>query len=277
MAPTPPLRTQMTGRTPVIPSRAGRAPQTSAFPLLPAVAATLLLLGVGQVALWWWGGRMPEIPTYTRLAATLSGNTAEPSRAQAVRRNTPQQRLEAPPLEQNIQFGDAMGRVRVTFFTDPACGPCRAKIDQLAANLPVKGVRQVYKYWPYQPRQTTSGVLLELARREAVLPTFWKLLQAEGDRDISDMEMLQLLEQAGLPLSEQRTALSQNSAELYAALVPDLALARNAELPPPPVVVVDNQILDIRQLTAENLAKAVQKKLDGLQLDRDNQLWMMEQ
>lgn len=266
----------MTGPTPVIPSRGPRASRTSAFPLLPAAAATLLLLGVGQLFLWWWGGRLPEVPTYSRFSDAFRAPSATPSASPSARPTAPQQRLEAPPLEQNIQFGDAMGRVRVTIFSDPACGPCRAKIHELTANLPVQGVRQVYKFWPHNGRRTTPGLLVELARREAVLPAFWKLVHAQGDRDITDIELLQLLEKAGLPLDEQRAALSQNSAELYGALIPDLATARTAELPPPPVIVVDNQILDIHRLTAANLAEAVQKKLDGRQLGRDNQLWMTE-
>ncbi len=265
----------MTGTTPVIASRGHRAPRPSAFPLLPAAAATLLLLGVGQTVLWWWGGQMPDVPTYTRLTERFS-STPSAALPASPRRTAPQQRLEAPPLEQNIQFGDAMGRVRVTIFTDPACGHCRVQVEQLTANLPVQGVRQVYKFWPSRERHTTSGLLVELARREAVLPTFWKLLHTQSDRDISDTEMLQLLEKAGLPLDQQRADLSQNSAELYGALIPDLALARNAELPPPPVIVIDNQILDTQRLTPANLAEAVQKKLEGRQLVRENQLWMME-
>jgi len=266
----------MTGAMPVIPPRGGRVPRASAFPLLPAVAATLLLLGVGQVALWWWGGRLPGVPVYTRVASPFSASPlASVGTPPTLRRATPSQRLEAPPLEQNIQFGDAMGRVRVTLFTDPACGPCRTQVESLTAALPVNGVRQVYKFWPRDERRTTPGLLMELARREAVLPTFWKLLHAQGERDLTDTDLLQLLEKAGLPLDQQRTAFRQNSAELYGALVPDLATARNAELPPPPVVVVDNQILDSARLTPPALAEIVQKKLEGRQLAREDPLWMM--
>lgn len=266
----------MTGTMPVIPPRAARVPRASAFPLLPAAAATLLLLGVGQVALWWWSGRLPGVPDYTRLASTFTATpTSSAVTVQTPRRAVPQQRLEAPPLEQNIQFGDAMGRVRVILFTDPACGRCRAQVEALTAALPVNGVRQVYKFWPRDSHRTTPGLLLELARREAVLPPFWKLLHAQGDRDLTDTDLLQLLEKAGLPLDQQRAAFSQNSAELYGALVPDLATARNAELPPPPVVVVDNQILDSARLTPAALAEIVQKKLDGRQLVREDPLWMM--
>lgn len=273
MARKPATLTRMTGATPVIPSRGHRAPRTSSFPLLPALAATLLLLGFGQTALWWWSGRLPGVPVSLRLPgqAVIS---ATPT-AMSAQRTVPHQRLEAPPLEQNVQFGDAMGRVRVTYFTDPACGPCRARVERLSAALPVQGVRQVYKFWPQESGRTTPGLLVELARREAVLPVYWKLLQAQGERDLDDTYLLQLLEKAGLPLAQQRSALSQNSAELYGALVPDLATGRTAELPPPPVVVVDNQILDSTRLTPRQFAEAVQKKLEGRQLTREDRLWMM--
>ena len=267
------------GVIPVPPSRGHRAgkprkPGTSAFPLLPALAATLLLLGAGQAALWWWSGRLPGAPEYIR-SRQVTSFTSAANQSATTRSRIPHQRLDAPPLPQNIQFGDAMGRVRVTLFTDPACGACRQRVQELTANLPVQGVRQVYKFWPNDPRRTTPGLLLELARREAVVPAFWKGLYAAGSEDLSDIDLLQLLEQAGLPLSEQRAALSQNSAELTTALTPDLATARRAELPPPPVVMVDDRVLDTPRLTPAGLAEAVQKRLEGRPLVREDQLWMM--
>lgn len=266
------------GVIPVPPSRGHRASKprktgTSAFPLLPALAATLLLLGAGQATLWWLSGRLPGAPEYTRSRHATSFTSA--TTPAAARPLVSRQRLDASPLSQNIQFGDAMGRVRVTLFTDPACGACRQRVQELTANLPVQGVRQVYKFWPSDPRRTTPGLLLELARREAVIPAFWKGLQAAGDADLSDIDLLQLLEQAGLPLSEQRAALSHNSAELATALTPDLATARRAELPPPPVVMVDDRVLDTPRLTPTGLAEAVQKRLEGRPLAREDQLWMM--
>lgn len=268
--PATPLPPRKTGRTPVTASRRSR-PTTSAFPLLPALAASLLLLGVGQAALWWWGERLPGVPSPVGLSASASRAAPAPG----PHGNVLPPRLEAPPLEQNVQFGDAMGRVRVTFFTDPACGACRTHVAELAAALPTQDVRQVYKFWPQNPQRTTPGLLVELARREAVLPTYWKLLMAQGSRDLSDTDLLRLLEEAGVPLAEQRTALTANSAELYGALVPDLATARNASLPPPPVVVLNNRVLDASRLTPPQLAQSVQKQLEGRALSREDGLWMM--
>lgn len=276
MALPAPTTRRRTGAIPVLPSRrrgGTRKAGTSAFPLLPALAATLLLLGAGQATLWWLSGRLPGAPEYTR--SSQPAVLAAASQPVTARSSVPRQRLDAPPLPQNIQFGDAMGRVRVTLFTDPACGACRQRVQELTAGLPVQGVRQVYKFWPQDPRRTTPGLLLELARREAVIPAFWKRLQASGEADLSDIDLLQLLELAGLPLNEQRAALSQNSAELAAALTPDLATARAAELPPPPVVMVDDRVLDTARLTPTGLQDAVQKRLESRPLAREDQLWMM--
>lgn len=270
MAPSPVVKRSVGTRQNI--SRRGNSSRPSSFPVLPALAATLLLLGVGQAALWWWGTRLPALPTYV---SSTSG-TASPTTASLAKKGAPLQRLHAPPLPQNIQFGDALGTVVVTFFTDPACGSCRAHIQQLATHLPVKGVRQVYKFWPRKRAHTTPGLLVELARREAVIPAFWKALTEYNDADLSDVDLLKLLEQAGLPLDQQREALSRHSGELYAALTPDLTTAENAELPPPPVVMVDDYVLDTSNLTPASLADYVQKRQEGRHLLREDRLWMMK-
>lgn len=239
----------------------------TSFPLFPALAATLLLLGVGQAALWWWSGRLPGVPTYV--------STPRPAPTATAARPAPPQRLVALPLPQNIQFGDALGSVVVTYFTDPACGECRTTTQALAARLPVHGVRQVYKFWPQDPTRTTPGLLMELARRDGVVLPFWNALHRTPD-DLNDNELLKLLEQAGLSLGQIRGAFRDHYTALNTQLTPDLELARNAGLPPPPVVVLDGDVLDSRSLTPALLAALVNQRLEGRTQRREEDLWLMQ-
>lgn len=186
------------------------------------------------------------------------------------------QRLQAPPLPQNLQFGDAMAKVTVTIFTDPSCGACREQVRAWTAGLPVEGVRQVYKFWPQNPDRLTPGMLVELARRQAVVPNFWRSLQGAGNLDLDDPRMLDMLDRAGLPLAEQRAALVNEGESLMASLEPDIQLAKSANLPRGPVVMVDDYVLDGEVLSPDSLGVYVKRRLEGRQiLERDN-LWLMK-
>lgn len=260
--------------------------KTSAFPILPATAAAFLLLGLAQLTFWWWEARLPDSglpgepkaqrsnpfavlsePNPTAVRAVETGHAGEVREAQ---------RLVAAPLPQNLQFGDALGGVTVTIFTDPACGPCRAKVQHWLAGLPIQGVRQVYKFWPQDPARLTPGMLLELARRQgpALLP-FWHSLQGAGDADLDDEKLLTMLDRAGLPLTEQRNALTDNGPQLLNVLEPDIMLAQDAHLPPPPVLVVDDYVLDGQVLNPNNLNAYVKKRMAGRQILENEDLWLM--
>ena len=264
-----------------------RPGKTSAFPLLPATAAAFLLLGAAQLAFWWWESRLPYGPQNSgdtprgilREAAAnpfvALHNTLAQRESAAVGQIREAQRLSALPLPQNLQFGDALARVTVTIFTDPSCGPCREKVRRLTANLPVQGVRQVYKFWPQDPTRLTPGMLLELARRQGAVTGFWRSIQGAGADNLDDARLLGMLESAGLPLAEQRAALEQDGVGLMTALEPDIATAKGAKLPPPPVLMVDDYVLDGEVLNSEGLSGYVKKRLEGRQIFEGHDLFLM--
>lgn len=256
-----------------------RAPKPTAFPLLPASAAAFLLLGGAQLAFWWWESRLPDTGYSTESTQGAQGNPFVALARQAAPdtgRVREAQRLGAVVQPQNIQFGDALARVTVTIFTDPSCGPCREKVREWTAGLPVQGVRQVYKFWPQDPARTTPGMLLELARRSGVVANYWRSIQGAGPADLDDATLLNMLERAGVPLNEQRNALVNDGADLMATLEPDLALAKGAGLPPPPVVMVDDYVLDGQILSPQSLGGYVQKRLDGRQIFERDDLFLMQ-
>lgn len=284
----PPLslrRRALTGaaRASVIPPRKVRS-STSSFPLLPATAAALILLGGAQLAFWWWEAQLPEIPATT--LATDGTSRANPF--VALRDSAPAakpvvvggrlreaQRVPVTVLPQNIQFGDAMAKVTVTIFTDPACGACRARVHALTAGLPIQGVRQVYKFLPMNSETSTGGMLLELARRQGVVMPFWRMLQGAGDADLDDAALLTMLERAGVPLDIQRAAMRDDTTALMTPLEPDMKVAKDNNLGPTPVFMVDDFVLDGVVLKPEMLQAYVKKRLEGRQLFEKDDLWLM--
>lgn len=241
------------------------------------LAAAFLLLGAAQLAFWWWEARLPGVPeTASKTGAGFSLNTwwkEEPAAVQGQVREV--QRLAVPVRPENLQFGDAVANVVVTVFTDPACGLCREQVRQWTAGLPAQGVKIVYKFWPQDPTRKTPGMLVEMARRQAVAGEFWRSVQDAGVADLDDATLLTMLERAGVPLAAQRTALTDEGSPLMIALEPDLKAARDANLPPPPVVMVDDYVVDGVLLRPERLGLYVRKRLEGLALFERDDLWLM--
>ncbi|PZP40693.1 MAG: hypothetical protein DI585_00255 [Pseudomonas fluorescens] len=227
---------------------------SSSFPVLPALAATLLVLGGAQAGIWWWG-KMGDTRAPVSVAHTATPHAVDAPRMVGT--------LNVPPLPQNLQFGDVLGRVTITIFSDPSCGACRARTRELIGSLPAQGVRYVYKFWPDDPSHATPGLLMELARREGAIAKFWGLIQASGAENLDDTALLHLLDRAGVPLAAQREALAGTTPALTQALEPDLRAAATANLPAPPVLVVNSDVLDTASLTPTSLNQYVVQLLGG--------------
>lgn len=277
MAPRPPtsyLRRRPADPNLPLPRRVPRPPQPAAFPVLPALAAALVLLAAAQLALWWWEARLPAVPPRSaRFSNPFIALVPDPRNPRGTVRDAI--RLGATTLPQNVSFGDALGRVTVTVFTDPSCGPCREQVRSWTAGLPVQSVRQVYKFWPRDPARLTPGVLVELARRQNVVLPMWRNLQGAGNADLDDGQLLTMLDRAGISLAQQRLVLAQEGASLTAALEPDITLAKRASLPPPPVVMVDDYVLDGEVLRPDNLNVYVKRRLEGRQIFERDELFLM--
>ncbi len=281
MAPRPPVAPRKTPPATggLILPRVRPRNQTSAFPLLPMLAAAFVMLGAAQLAFWWWEARLPGAPDTVpvkqsgRFRAVEQWRGPAPAEEGQVRQA---QRLAVSTRPENLQFGDAMANVVVTVFTDPACGPCRERVRQWTANLPARGVKTVYKFWPQDPERKTPGMLLELARRQNVAADVWRALHNAGAADLDDATLLTMLDRAGVSLDTQRKALVDEGQSLMTVLEPDLKTARDADLPPPPVIVVDDYLLDGAVLKPSLLTTYVQKRLNGQPLFERDDLWLMK-
>lgn len=223
------------------PAATPRRRKASALPLLPLLAASLVVLATAQSVIWWMQLR-PQVPT-----GGLTGNPFtdishwHPLSAPAPEPAKPDQHLSAPALPQNLQFGDPHGAVVLTVFSDPACGECRERVRAVLATLPPAGVRIVQKFWPRDPSRLTPGMLVLLARQQGVAAAFWhQLEQAKGDLD--DTTLLNLLDTSGVRLADQRSALVADGARLTSQLDSDIHTATQAKLAPPPVFVVGDVV-----------------------------------
>ena len=273
-----------------LPGRRGGTPPPGAVPLLPMLAALLLLMAAVQVVSWWL--EVPKTSQTNDLPATVQLDLVDnpivawqqwwrdltlfdaPSSLPAARRNGVMARLEMPVQPHNIVLGDPLARVTVTVLNDPSCAACKTLLTRWLGQLPqTPGVRLVYKFWPAKPGQLTAGMALEMARDHGVLGAFWPRLQA-AETDLSDVEILQLLEASGMPLAAQRQALSTQADRLIGQLSPDIALAQQAQLPPPPVVLVDDAVL-VPPLDPLRAVDYVQLRLQGKSLGQDF-FWMVQ-
>lgn len=250
-------------------------------PLLPMVAALLLLLAFAQLGSWVWQ------------AFFHSAEPADPVRAELERDNpfnnlkkihpkVVAERMETlkprkvvfPALDSNLQFGDAASEVVLTVLTDPSCGECRARVADVLAALPSR-VRVVYKFWPQNPLRLTPGILLEMARREGVAAAYLKLI--EGKRgELPDAALLELLDHAGVSLEKQRAALSDGKQMLGAALQEDIRLAQGLALGPPPVFLLNGYVLDGVVLQPERTAQYVARLQNHEALVQDSDYFLME-
>lgn len=269
MAPRPGLRIPPRIQR-VVHTRTGASTQ---LPLLPLAAACLLVVAGLQGAAWFFKEPTP-VATPAQGWRTFTDRVAAQSEAPDMAPLV----VQAPPLPQNVQFGDPAAAVIVTVFSDPSCGTCREQVRAWLGPLPTTGVRIVHKFWPRTPDRVTPGLLVELARRQGVVGDFWKKLNGASG-DLPDAKLLALLEEAGIPLAQQRSAMvaegRNGGGSLANALDTDMATARQANLPPPPVLLVDDLLVDGRVLQPGLLATYVQRRMDGQPVVAGDEFWLM--
>lgn len=257
------------------------APRPRALPLLPLIAATLMLLAAGQIALWAWKNMAaPAAPAAAGTARAPSGNPfrdlalSHPKLgAEHLRMLTPRRAI-FPARPENLQFGVANADITLTVLSDPACGACRETLKGWLEGVP-KDIRVVYKFWPATPERMTPGLALEMARRKGLADKLWTQLDA-AKGDLDDLHLLSLLEQAGLPLEAQRNQLAEQADTLAAPLEEDIRTAQALQLPPPPVLIMNGTLLDGRVLQPERLLTYMERLRANMPLVQGSDYWLME-
>lgn len=252
--------------------RPDRRPQPSAFPLLPLVAALLILLAFAQGGLWLWQS-ISANPDMAENPFKELGNR-HPVTVKQRKGDVEPRRVVLPVQASNLQMGDANAAVVAVILSDPSCGQCRKKVSTWVNQLPT-GTKAVYKFWPREPLRMTPGLLVELARREGVAQKYWTLIE-EAEGDLNDEALLRLLEKAGVSLEKQRAALSEPELKVGQTLEKDLQLARNLEMPPPPVMTLNGYVIDNRALNEDKISVYAERLTNNEPLTQDSDYWLME-
>lgn len=181
-------------------------------------------------------------------------------------------RHNLPSLAVNPQFGTLEAPVVLTVFTDPACAACRTALTRALAGIPAKDIRIVYKYWPENPADTTSGLALVLAGQHHKTQELYSRLTTHSLNDAS--ALLNLLDTLGLPLAEQRRAIIENGNTLAADLQPDLQLAHSLNLAAPPQFFINGYHIDGQVLTLPRLQLYIERLKEDDALLQPQDYWL---
>ncbi len=240
------------------------------WPLIPILVACLLAAAVLQGVKMWLE---PESATRQPVHAGF-GNIAklyEPPKRSPV--NTTILKISAPAFGHNLILGAREAPYTITVFTDPACAPCRADIQRILGPLPANSYRLVYKYWPLVKDDLSTGIALELARRNDLALPFLKKLGESPINHTSDA-MFTTLESLGLALSAQRDMLARETLAITAALGEDMAQGEALRLAPPPQFILNDYLLDGRILAPQRMATYMDRLSHNQPLVQPRDYWL---
>lgn len=258
-----------------LPKRAHARPGgvARAFPLIPLLVACLIVVMALQ------GLRLAfEAGLFGRPAEVKEGGVAAGvSRLSARAQEGPFEvkRLPVQVQNHNLQFGAVGAQPAHTLyvFTDPACGPCRQQIAEWLRGVPVEGLRLVYIYWPADKADITGGMVLDIARRESVAQALLARLDRRRET-LSPEGLMAELESVGVPLARQREYLQDNAGELGNVVGADIALGTKLRLVEPPVLVLDDYLLDGRVLSPARVATYLQRLNRREPILQANDYWL---
>lgn len=241
----------------------------SGLPLFALLAACLLVvLALQGVRFLYESGLMGDLPASSTAQDPFknAGRLGQPIPLEPVLAN-------APSFPHNLQLGNPAATTTLTVFTDPACAACRQSLDTWLTPTVQTNARIIYKYWPQTPGNIDGGLVLELARRHNLAkPLLAQLNTTAGDLDAA--AMFAALEAAGMPLADQRRALSRQSTELAALLGQDIDQGRTLRLGPPPQLVLNGYLLDGRLLTPSRLDLYVGRLFRNQPLVQASDSWL---
>jgi hypothetical protein len=205
-----------------------------------------MLMALAQIGVWIWQLQQPDAEKYRATGNPFISRTWQLShliKPNQIEVQTNRPRLDIPRNNTNLVLKDPQGSKTVTILTDPVCTPCREQVNAWLRQIPAQGVRVKVKFWPADPQRLIGGMALALAQRFGVQQQIWETWQRDTSTVYSDADLLILLGEKGVPLLSIRQALEINQSPLLQTLEPDLVWAQSNKLPPPPVLLVDGEIV----------------------------------
>lgn len=260
---------------PRLPQRPG-GERVSAFPLFPFLAALLLVVLALQ------GARM-LLELNTINPATTPKLTSNPSVFENIQNLHPKnavslvnlrpQRAVVSAFSYNVRVGNPSALHTLTVFTDPLCTACRVTSLKVLKGLDTDRVKVVYKYWPQNIASVEGGLILQLAQQEGRGNALLAAVSVREDV-VTDIDLLGMLDVAGLNLSVQRALLAEGSGRLSDQIGRDMAQARAAGLGAPPQFVLDDYVVDGRILFPARLGLYVARLEKGEPLIQGSDFWL---
>jgi|GEM_PF-2176234 len=166
------------------------------------------------------------------------------------------QSYNAAPYPHNVQLGNKLAKIRLTIFTDIACGRCRQEVAQTLKNVPLEDVHVVFKHAPTSEDDIRSGIFEQIARREGVLPEFQRIINAAGG-DISNDMLLRTLSGLGVSYRQQQAMLKDEPGSITRDLDKDLNQGDRAGISQLPTFFLNRYRMGAKTLPVENIRQYI--------------------
>jgi hypothetical protein len=242
------------------------ASRPTPLPLLPILAASLIIIGGAMLGRWLYTLNQQTVPVQAAqgnpFAALIDLRQRHAIATTMLQRQPRQVELPAsPPLQ---VLGDPQGRVTLTLLFDPVNAAHRQQLTNWL-ELSGRNVRVELRFTPAQENESSGSlagsVVWQLAARFNKTTSLWQALQA-SQINLTETELLALLAAQGIELGQIRN-------ELTAANSP---LIRNAQAAATwaelnglnaPMALIDGLVVDGQVLQPELLATYLQRRLAG--------------
>lgn len=174
-----------------------------------------------------------------------------------------------PPLQPlpvgryNVLLGQAVpGAQQLVVFTDFACGFCMQQTADVLGQAAASGVAHqvVFKFLPQVKGQLDGGIFALMAEQAGAFEAFLDKTAQQG-RGVQ--ELITLLEQAGVPLEQQRTLMAQQMRSFIRGVNEDIELAQELGLSAPPVFYLQGRRLGTPEYDLTGIATYMQRLARG--------------
>lgn len=166
------------------------------------------------------------------------------------------QSYNAAPHPHNVQLGNKSAKVRLTIFTDIACGSCRREVKNVLKNVPLSDVHVVFKHAPSNEDDIKSGLFEQIARREGILEQFHQSLGT--GTDITDDFMLRTLSALGVSYRQQQELLKDEPGSITEDIDKDLLQGERAGISQLPTFFLNRYRMGPKTLPVENIRRYIE-------------------
>jgi hypothetical protein len=244
----------------------GAASRPTPLPLLPILAASLIIIAAAMLGRWLYGFNQQPVPVQAAqgnpFAALIDLRQRHAIATTMLQRQPRQIELPAsPPLQ---VLGDPQGRVTLTLLFDPANAAHRQKLKTWL-ELSGRNVRVELRFAPVETEERSGSpagsVVWQLAARFNKTAALWQVLQASR-ADFTETELLALLAAQGVELAEIRRELTATTSPLIrnAQMAADWADLNGLQSP---LALIDGLVVDGQVLQPELLSTYLQRRLNG--------------